>query len=363
MRMIELMVGGVIAVVMICAVVIPILQEDGAIRYWQYDDYRTADPGDTVDGNVFEIVTVGGTDYIHAKAVGKGTINGETVTVSKAKLDLVFMCGQSNASYLGYDPAKADPVPELGTAYYFGTEDTYAGFREDMSQCTWWTMLDENGDLRIGDKAPSYCATFTEKTGHKTYWVCGAVGGRGITYFMPPDGVVWTYMCDMLTAALALVDTSLFDLETNYYLWIQGESNTSTDIDTYKNKFLSMHDALLDGDCAGVKFKGCIIALPRQSDAVNSSQAQRELASQYSTIRIATDAADGFTIDNGLMSKDDLHYSQLGDNIIGKDLGAYVANLVIGSTPQGTATMILYIVPVMMAIGVMLAFVQWRREP
>lgn len=356
MRFLEMVLGVTVALILFCLVVIPALQQDNeVIRYWQYDDYREAAPGDTVDGSVFELVTVGDTDYIHAKAVGTGTINGASVTVSKAKLDLAFMCGQSNAAYVAVDVSEADPIPKLGTAYYFGTETQYAAA---VASSQWWSMLDDDGALRIGDKAPSYCATFNEITGHKVYWVSGAIGGQSLTAFIPPDGSVWTYMNNTLTAALSYVDPSLFELETNYYMWIQGEANSFTNLDVYTSMFLQVHNAMLNGECAGVPFEGCVISLVRPANAINSSVAQMDLAKEYPTIYMGTTAAKGFTVENGLLASDDIHYSQLGDNIIGSDLARYIAGLLGPSASDEDYMALLYMVPVLMVAGLILAIVR-----
>lgn len=376
MKLIPMAMGATIAIILLGALLVPLIDESTPDTYdsgWYYDDYKVAEDVTSVSG-AMELVTVDDTEYIHANSVGDATItytdgHTDSVEVSKAPLDLIFMYGQSNAAYRNADPDTADPVPELGTAYYYGLEDRSGPTADenstgmDLDECAFWTMLDDDGTLRIGDKAPAFSATYNELTGHKVYWVCGAIGNKSMSTFLPTTGFMWIYGQSVLTAAIDLVDTDLFDLNVNYYLWCQGEANATSEVSSYKSQFLTMHEAMLDGDM-GVAFEGCFISVVRDANAGNASVAQRELIEENSTIHLGADITEDFTVDNGLMGSDDLHYSQLGNNLIGQTLGESVGNYVIGAlaSTAGDAIVILYAVPALVVCAIVMTFVTTKRD-
>lgn len=369
MKLFDIIVGVILTIILLGALIMPLLNtytpEKTPIG-WTYDDYQVADNVESATG-ALEIVEVDGTKYLHASDVGNGQINylngnTETITVSKAPLDLVFMYGQSNATYRNADPEEASPLPKLGTAYYYGLSDrsgpTAAENNTGMNldDCNFWTMLDNNGDCRIGDKAPSFSAEYTKITGHKIYWVCGAVGNKGISQFQPPNGFMWTYGKSVLDNAIELVDTDKFNLEVTYYLWIQGEANATSPINQYKSLFLNMHNAMINGDM-GYKFKGCFISIVREQNGENPAIAQRELCNEYPTIHLGADIAKTFTVQNGLMGSDDLHYSQAGNNLIGETMGTHVGDYVRGPTNNSSNQFyydLLSLIPLFFIIGLIL---------
>lgn len=327
-KIVGIAVGVMITVVLVAAVIVPITNPSAAdADEWYYDDYKAMDSVSSVSG-ALELVTVGDTEYVHANGVGTGTItyddgDTDTVTVSKAVLDVFFLYGQSNAAGRNGDTSEVDKYPELGTTYYFGYADAYGpsaalnstGF--DVSQCDMYSLYDSSGDPRVAGLLPDFSYEYQQITGHKVYLINGAIGNKSVLTFDPPSGFMWTYGDSILTAGLAEIDTTLYDYSCKYYMWIQGEADSGRDVDVYKAQFLEMHDAMLAGDMAGVEFEKCFISKVRAANGANSSVAQIELAEEYpETIIMASTASDSFTIANGLMGSDDLHYSQLGNNII-----------------------------------------------
>ncbi len=95
-----------------------------------YDDYLTeiddilpTAEGVTVEGTAIEVVDVKGVNYFHAKDIGTSTISlgtkSVTVTVEKAKLNLIVIMGQSNSGN-HFANATSDITCPLGTAYWWG---------------------------------------------------------------------------------------------------------------------------------------------------------------------------------------------------------------------------------------------------
>lgn len=95
-----------------------------------YDDYTTeygsisstAD-GVKVEGDALELIEVGGEMMFHAKGVGTATVsdgtNTCTVTVEKAKLNVIVIMGQSNSGN-HFANATSDVRCPKGTAYWWG---------------------------------------------------------------------------------------------------------------------------------------------------------------------------------------------------------------------------------------------------
>ena len=315
----------IIAVVLlsITTVILSDLQKETP-EGWHYDDYREIPGATSADGSL-ELVTVDSIQYVHAKDLGIGhyTVNGSTekVTVLKSDLDLFLMTGQSNACHCITYKSQITNVPPMGTAYYYGSADSYS---ELDSTATFHPMRLSTGVLAVGDKAPVFCSDYYNITGHKTYFVCGAIGGQNIFTFDPENGSTWEYMKTTVNNAINAVNSSYFNIHVKGYMWIQGEADENTSITSYETAFMKMHKAILAGDL-GVKFDHCFISKIRGDG--NAAKAQIELAAEYpDTITLSTTAADSFTIENGTMHTDDLHYLQLGDDIIGADLAESVGS-------------------------------------
>lgn len=320
---------------------------------WEYDDYRQDAEAVAASGSL-EIVEAGDIRYVHAKAVGRGSIEYPDrtvdVTVNRAYLDVYLMLGQSNAGYFRVDPSKAAPLPAPGEAYAFMASDGGYGRGGSYSETDFAMrpIVSPEGVAQTGDKAPSFCAAVTQATGHKAYWVCGAWGGQSVTIFTPASSG-WVYFQGVIDRAMSQVDEELYIVNTVCYMWIQGEHDKDMPVQDYKGYFLRMHEAILSGDL-GYEFGHCFISLPNINDGGNSVEAQMQLAEEHpGTITIASDAASSFTQANGLMSSDDVHYTQRGDNIIGSELGECVGSHYPASVDAWAKAVRL--VPLLLAVG------------
>lgn len=341
---------GILALVVVGAVAIGITQDviSDEAPEWSYDDYKLIDGVVAASGSLEMIETHLG-PTVHAIGVGPGTItysDGSVmkVDVERAKLDVYLMTGQSNACYYDADPALADPVPDLGEAYAWMLPNGKYGQFILGEIPHMLPMVNIDGSAVTGDKATPFAATVGELTGHKTYWICGGWGGQSITQFDPAGGPIWLYMKDVVNDAMDAIDRSLFEVKTCYYMWIQGEADRTMAVEEYKDRFIEMHDAIIGGDL-GYSFSHCFISLVRGG---NSVQASEELAQELPTVSIGSSAALDFTQENGLVGEDDIHYSQLGDNIIGVDLGTVCGEL-RGDSPAGTKGL-MGIIPIILGV-------------
>ncbi len=322
-----------VIVVIIAIPLIPTSPEDQDPDGWQYDEYRPLGSYAGASGSL-EIVTVGGTEYIHAKSLGTGQLilsdgSTETIQVGKAHLDVCLMFGQSNSAYVAVDPSQA-PVPVPGTAYYYGSETgNYSGIK--FASAKMYSMTNPDGTAATADKAPSFAIKYNEITGHRVYWVCGSISGRSITTFDPDGGTTWNYADEVVEYAIKALDKRYFTYDTIAYMWIQGEADRTMTVNEYKNRFLEMNKAIMDGGLAGQEFHHAFISKVRTA---SSGTAQVQLAEEYpDMITMATTIAETFTQANGLLASDNVHYTQAGDNLIGTALGESMGQWVL-QNPQ-----------------------------
>lgn len=278
---------------------------------------------------------------IHATGTGTGKIinadgSKTTVKVSPAHATLVLMDGQSNAAYYkwsedripGAEDKAVTPAPELGKAFYFGWPERMPTDRtDDVSDCEIYDMINPvTGDLRVADKGPAFCKVYTEETGKKAIWVSLGVPGVRLTYWNQPNGLVWQYNAYVMqTFNERLKDTS-FIIDETIVLWLQGESDYlhSTGYDNYITRWTSLHDAA--PEAWGHEISAWYLLQGRTADFGWVNDAYDELAATIGDVYVATHASlqDSFSIDNGLMMPDDLHYSQLGDNALATAAARYI---------------------------------------
>ena len=242
-------------------------------------------------------------------------------------LDVLILDGQSNAAY-GQDIVDTDqvdidfPNAPSRTLYYYGTD----------SGSTWWGT----------HNTPSYDTTFESYNLHEMYdngWKVGgyeaglgykiserdhhdvlilniAVSGASVTE-LSPNNPMWQFGTGVITHALekatALNKYDSFNMLG--YVWAQGEADYSTPIKEYEAKFLKIMDGLSEYGA-----DKCYIIATRAKWG-NSVSAQYDLANAYSNIMIATNIANTFTVDNGLLMADGTHYTQKGRDVIANIVG------------------------------------------
>lgn len=345
-----------LSVIVLATLLVPAINPAPSGDNWTYDDYRpVAQYGSEDVSGSFEIVTIDGEDYIHAKNVGEGTIGGKSYNVAKSDLDLILIWGQSNASYRNADVSEAIN-PGLNAGYYFGTEDQLgsgAGEGEtDPSSCSFYTLVDSDGDLRIGDMGPAIAKTYHEKTGHKVYLVNAAIGNKWILLFIPPEQM-WTYCENTVDAAINAVDMTKYNLHIIGYVWSQGEANSDNSVNDYKTWFMMSYNSMASGLLDGHVFDKVFIIETKPSDGGNATIAQRELCKEYSGVYMGSQLPETFTVENGLMSSDGLHYSQLGKNLIGLQIGEVIAETVNPTVEDYSD--LLSVIPVVIIVAIITA--------
>lgn len=346
---------GVVVLITVGIVALDLIDEKESSRGWEFDDYKIID-GVADAGGSLELIDTHLGPTVHAHGVGDGTITFsdgtmQTVTVQRAILDVFLITGQSNSCYVDADPSLAEPVPAMGEAYAWMLEDGDYGDLTAKTGEAMRAMVDPaTGESITGDKAPAFSSIYTSITGNKVYWICGGSSGKDISQFDPNGGYRWTAMKGIVSEAMEAVDESLFEVRTCAFMWIQGEADNDTPINTYKARFIDIVDAIINGEL-GYEFSHCFVSLVTERLGGNARVAQIEAAEEHpSRITIAADA-NSFTIDNGLMGSDNVHYSQLGDNVIGADLGVACGDYETNTT-SSTNRALLDVMPILLILSV-----------
>lgn len=323
--------GTVTAIVSICLVVgafVPILTALDTPKDIEYDDYIELHSTVSDITGSLELIEKDGIKYAHAKELGSGTIyytNGmiDEYVVNKANLDVFLFAGQSNIAYRWY-PEKdtinpPNPVCSIGTAYYFGTSVPYHTGIE-LNECSIHDITEYSG---IGRLEMPFSAEYYKLTGHKVLTINSAVGGKSVTNYQP-GATMYVRTVDAWELALSMVDRSVFNVSIGGLIWCQGEADTYETIDWYKTRFNAMFDAFKTLDEPITK---CYIDLIRPIRGMNSYLAQIELSEENDDIYLATDISSTFTIENGCLFYDDVHYTQKGQNLIGVALAKFIEKL------------------------------------
>lgn len=322
----------------------------------EYEDYKEYDMAGVLGtSGPIEIVTISGTKYIHAIDTGYGKLVKDdssvvTIKINPAKADIILMNGQSNAAYYNYTrpPSAEDlantPALPYGTAFYFGWPDGMPVFtNDDPSSCELFDFMDPaSGSIRVCDKGPEFCRTYAELTGKKAIWISLGIPARRIAAWDQPNGSAWVQDCRIMDYANAAIKDAPFKIDKVIVLWSQGESDYlhSTGYDHYISSFKQLTKAAPGG--WGWKIDAWYLMPGRTANVGWVNDAFYELARTMDNVFIANsaDLIDSFSIDNGCMRFDDLHYTQLGDNALA-NAAARTAGDAFGPAPvyliQGTA--------------------------
>lgn len=266
--------------------------------------------------------------------------------------DVFIVAGQSNTyASIAINASTADPVPEPETGYYFGTATapTY-NTSMNLADCAIHD-LNNNGAAAIGGIYAPFAAEYTQQTGHKVYLIDVGLSGQTLYTFLP-DQSNWGHVCDTIAAGIEAIPTSQA-WECKGYIWIQGEGDAATPIASYEAMMLTLSDAYSSG-AMGIRANTGYICKVRESVSANASAAQEYLVEHFDKFKMGTDLADSFTVSNGMMYSDDLHYSQNGCNVLGADLGENIGQ---DNIPDNTSDNLISVIPTLLVIAVFLSIV------
>ncbi|MGP1570466.1 MAG: sialate O-acetylesterase [Eubacteriales bacterium] len=290
----------------------------------QYDDRYKFMPKDikatsfkSSNTNVAEVDDLGNIKIVGVSDSGvtisaTDGINTEELRITKtvrAPLSVYMLTGQSNGAYYYPEPENA-AVTRPGTAYHYS--ELASGIRIE-------SMNSEAGTMDRGNIEPALAKELYSRMGEKVLVVNSGVSGQKIETFVPIQGVsyqnidrVWQIVCRNLDDKDF---KSKYEVRLRSYIWVQGESDPTTDVAIYKSDFMKLHQMLRSSDY-GFDY-GFIVKVREKYK--NAALAQEDLTIENEDIAMATRQTETFSVKDGTMRSDDTHYSQMGDNIIGED--------------------------------------------
>ncbi len=243
-------------------------------------------------------------------------------------IDVFLLAGQSNAAYgVRSTPETASPVCPVGVGYFFGAPNRPVPYEYWNSSATYgiYDMVNSDGTAKIGGIEQPFAATYYEETGHKVCVINVAVGGATIARWSV-DGVFYVWAQEVFGKGLTALENAGFNPICKGLVWIQGESDSTTEISDYKARFTAMFDSMSHSNSENGYFNddysldNCIISLVRQSTGLNACMAQVQIDAESEDAKLGCIVCDQFTPENGLLMDDDLHYSQLGLNVVAENL-------------------------------------------
>lgn len=241
-------------------------------------------------------------------------ISSETL---KDDLYVFGIFGQSNGAYWYPDlddvNAEIEPV-DSGRAFYFGTESRPIRYEEDPSACDIIDMCPD-GKWTIGNIEPAIAKSIVD-SGKNVLIINFGVAGFTISKLMP-GGEAWDWETSVIDAALSKIDTKKYNVIMSGIFCVHGEADSGTTSSVYKDRYLTTMDALFE-----YGFNCSLISYVRPYAGDKSLIAQQELIAEYPDILLGCADTLNFTIENGLLRDDGVHYTQLGDNIVGYDMAS-----------------------------------------
>lgn len=309
------------AIMMITSMANIVDPSDDEFEIYDCVPLSTFGSGATVSGDCAEIATIGGEQYVRMTDIGTFTVDTENSSkeykVTKAKLDLVLLTGQSNSLFFTAPSFYTGESPVApGKAFYFGTEtpdDNFAGIPRSsnasaLESANIVDVTNDSGSVNIAAMYPAFCSDYVKETGHRVLVVNTGIGGQSIYQWL--DG----YPCDLWMHSVfdrldEVVSEGKVELAPTVALWCQGESDSAQTVYWYKYHLEKVLDNLWDGDY-GYSFKKVLSVLPRHSSRdspTNPAIAQEQMAAQQSGFVIASSLPTHFT---SAQTRDGIHYTQ-----------------------------------------------------
>ena len=241
-------------------------------------------------------------------------------------IDVLIIDGQSNAEYGGIEVCNPAVLNEEYTeapahnVYYYGTSTAPAN-QWDWSH-KWgyaWSAFHIHNAYNyttdqwiIGGYEPILGNTLAEKSGNDTLVINMGIGARSIADLLP-NGADANYSWTLLDRALNEISQDYKNINIAGVVWIQGETDGAqgTTVEQYKTSFVELMN--------GFKKYGAnefYLVATRDEYGGNASIAQDQLAQEYSNVIMATEITETFTIENGMLDANPIHYSQKGRDAI-----------------------------------------------
>ena len=329
----------------------------------QYDDYVSAETYGEVTGITDEDVLEVVDGKLYAKKVGSATFTAGgtayTVKVEPAKLNIVLVAGQSNATGVHGNLDVPAITPAKGNSYWWDGSALI-----DLSEKVADQEANESTSGRSVGWYPALAAEWYALTGEKTVIIHKCVSGNPISTWASYDGKSvasqTTGTADAVKACITAIQANgNYEIAHAGYYWLQGETDAFltnsegikdyTTADKYEKAYLAMHREFIKAlDTAGVENSdsyGAILSC-RTRNNIGGYQAleycgmrvaQQDLANRNADIYMATVLTDEWheardvsftaksnefgtlTYTTAAMGANNIHYNQSGYNVLGLD--------------------------------------------
>lgn len=249
-------------------------------------------------------------------------------------LNVVVLGGQSNGVYI---PGLVDldllneevPQPPAACLFYGN------GYLHSMTTDGRWTL---------GSVDPAIAYEIAKYSNNDTLVINTCVGGKSIDYFTPGNEGA-----DFITETVTTAMSRTTNYDTIYkigWAWIQGESDKTTPVDDYIANFEQV-----DGLFKSLGFNYCWISQTRTEDGGNAVTAQEQIVNTMPNVFWGSRASDSFTVENGMLYTDGLHYTQAGRIVIGEDIGSAMTANVPFSLKNEPTIGLLYVIPLITIVA------------
>ena len=285
------------------------------------------------------------------------------------RLEVLVIEGQSNAAYRNANVSLVNQEIDLPShnAYYYGTDSApiYYGqtpetggptYDETFESYSIHSMIEGN-KWKVGGYEPILAKYISDKTGSDVLIINAGISGASIQY-LQPDADGGEYVAEVIAHALADIDPK-YTVDKVGYMWLQGEANRWMEIDEY----IAYFDVVNAWNISQGFDKGYIVQT-RPYNGMQASDAQLKMCNEIPNIVLSSTAPSTFTVDNGKLALDNIHYSQWGRMIVAED----VCNTLQLPEPQMFTSgeiSLLKIVPLMVIVGILIVAVGWialRRQ-
>ena len=279
----------------------------------QYDDHvditgKSVQIIDAGTSNQGPVLTLQGNELI-ATGVGTATVRMDgtthTVTVEKAKINLIMIMGQSNSGN-HFDNATSDVICQAGTAYWWGngkgTAATEPVAYTQPSMGFHAPLLAELYAQSVAAGKPEknvliWEEDVTSKDGQSiTQWASSATNTNGTN-----GAVTMLEKC----RSYYLQRSDRYEIVSSGVYWLQGETDTSMDPVAYTQRFMAMWQRLKNAGMeylAFLRVRRNVGDVPLDRDDLNHScslSAQIQMINDHPEFFMATTLTENWTGTDG----------------------------------------------------------------
>lgn len=277
-------------------------------------------------------------------------------------LNVIVLEGQSNSQYAS---SRVDPslMDELGSpsknVYYYGTPQypfslntpNNPVYDTTFESYNIYSMYNEYAhQWRIGSEDAAICYQVSERYKTDTLVINVSIAGSTIAY-LQPDATGGTIINNALNDAFSKIPKK-YNVVKVCYVWMQGEADRTTDEDVYIGLFENIKEYYED---KGIN--KCYLVQTRPENGGNASLAQLTICENDPDVILASTLPSTFTVENGLLLSDNLHYSAEGRYLIGMQVG----EIIEVEKSSNDIEVILSILPIIVGIGLLVAAVTMIR--